>query len=274
MTKCHLIIFCVFLTLLPGCKPKPQGPSLSELGSHSKAAQQARFESYAQELATLPLQEALLRQYEMLDDAETDSTRWREVTSMQEHFFLDPNSPFRNEELYLPVAERIVASPLTSDTERERALWVVPRLRLNRLGRPAADFPFTLRNGRPTSLYETIDLHPAAQHTLLFFSNPGCPNCKEITETLMADAEMSAQIASGKLLVVNIYPDEDLDAWYDYLPHYPADWVCGYDPDQLINSDTLYWIRAIPSLYLLDEEKRVVRKDAPLEVILVDCKQR
>ena len=221
----------------------------------------------------MSLQEAWLRQEAMLDEAEGDSARWREVTSLQEHFLLDPNSPYRNEELYLPVIARLLSSPMASEQQRERARWIAPRISLNRLGTPAADFPFTLRNGRTTSLYEAIDSRPAVpHHTLLFFSNPGCPNCKEITEILSADPEVSAQIASGELLVVNIYPDEDLQAWLDYLPPYPAEWICGYDPEQILNSDTRYWIRAIPSLYLLDEEKRVVRKDAPLEVILKDCK--
>jgi hypothetical protein len=72
----------------------------------------------------------------------------------------------------------------------------------------------------------------------------------------------------GRLLVVNIYPDEDVQAWLDYLPNYPAEWVCGYDPDQLLNSNTVYWLRAIPSLYLLDEQKRVILKDAPLNFLL------
>ena len=272
MTKCHLIVLCLLLVLLAGCKPKPEGPSLSERGAHSKGALNAQFEPYVQELATLPLQEAILRQQELMDEAESDTTRWREVTSLQEHFLLDPNSPYRNEEFYLPVAERMLTSPLASDEQRERAVWLVPRLRLNRLGRLANDFPFTLRNGRPTSLYETIDAHPSARHTLLFFSNPGCPNCKEITEALAADSDISARIASGKLLVVNVYPDEDLQAWLDYLPNYPDNWVCGHDAEQILFSDTRYWLRAIPSLYLLDQEKRVVLKDAPLDQVLVNSK--
>ncbi len=275
MTKCHLILLCALLSLLAGCKPQAQGPSLSERGSKAEATQYARFEQYVQDLDEMSLQEAWLRQEAMLDEAEGDSARWREVTSLQEHFLLDPNSPYRNEELYLPVIARLLSSPMASEQQRERARWIAPRISLNRLGTPAADFPFTLRNGRTTSLYEAIDSRPrpaVPRHTLLFFSNPGCPNCKEITEILSADPEVSAQIASGELLVVNIYPDEDLQAWLDYLPHYPVEWICGYDPEQILNSDTRYWIRAIPSLYLLDEEKRVVRKDAPLEVILKDCK--
>ena len=80
------------------------------------------------------------------------------------------------------------------------------------------------------------------------------------------------QLEEGTLLVVNVYPDEDLQAWLDYLPNYPEEWVCGCDPDQVLNSDTRYWLRAIPSLYLLDEQKRVVLKDAPLEKLLFYCK--
>ena len=65
-----------------------------------------------------------------------------------------------------------------------------------------------------------------------------------------------------------------MQEWLDYLPNYPADWLCGYDPDQVLKSDTVYWLRAIPSLYLLDEEKRVLLKDATLEQLLVNCIQR
>ena len=272
MTKCHLLLFCVLLALIPGCK-RATGPSLSEIGARSEATQVARFEQYAQELASLPLREALLRQEEMMDEAERDSARWREVTKLQDKFFMDPNSPYRNEEFYIPVATHLLTSPLASEEERNRAQWIMPRLHLNRLGTVAADIPFTLRDGRTTTLHATIDSrHP--RQTLLFFSNPGCPNCKEITEALAEDPVISEKIASGELLVVNIYPDEDLQAWLDYLPNYPAEWVSGHDADQVLFSDTRYWLRAIPSLYLLDEEKRVVRKDAPLEQILIDCKQR
>ena len=72
----------------------------------------------------------------------------------------------------------------------------------------------------------------------------------------------------------NIYPDEDVEAWLDYLPNYPDSWVCGQDADQLLNSNTVYWLRAIPSLYLLDAEGRVVLKDATLEDILKYSVQR
>ena len=47
------------------------------------------------------------------------------------------------------------------------------------------------------------------------------------------------------------------------MPLYPEQWYNGFDPDLVIRGETLYNVRAIPSLYLLDHEKRVILKDAP-----------
>ena len=51
------------------------------------------------------------------------------------------------------------------------------------------------------------------------------------------------------------------------MPVYPDEWYNGYDPNLVIRNDMLYNIRAIPSLYLLDEDKRVILKDAPQETV-------
>lgn len=273
MTKCHLLLSAALLLLFSACKPAGETRSLSEYGSQTKATQQALFEQYISELKALPLSVAFRRQDSLMDAAERDSAEWQRVTKLQEKYLFDPNSPYRDEELYIPVVDHMLTSPHSTEEQQQYARWCAPRIVLNRPGTPAADFSFNTRNGRSHTLYETIDARNP-RRTLLFFSNPGCPNCKEITDALAAEPLIQEQIASGELLVVNIYPDEDLQAWMDYLPNYPSEWVCGYDPDQVLNSYTRYWLRAIPSLYLLDEEKRVIRKDAPLEQILIDCKQR
>ena len=270
MTKCHLLLLAVVL-LAVSCKHGQQGPSLSEYGSNSAATREALFEEYVQELRAMPLREAMLRQDSLLQAASADSAEWARVTALEEKFFLDPNSPYRNEELYLPVVRSILASPYSTELQLSRAEWLLPRLQLNRPGERAADFAFLTPKGRRTSLYAVLS-ERKPQQTLLFFSNPGCPNCLAITKALSEDPQVQDRIASGSLLVVNIYPDEDVVAWLDYLPNYPETWVCGQDGDQIINTDTVYWLRAIPSLYLLDAEGRVVLKDATLEDVLINCK--
>ena len=74
---------------------------------------------------------------------------------------------------------------------------------------------------------------------------------------------ISGLIADGTMKVLNIYIDEDLEAWRSYMPIYPENWYNGFDPDLVIRGEELYSVRAIPSLYLLDKEKRVILKDAP-----------
>lgn len=273
MTKCHLLSLGIFLLMLAACKGGTTGPSLSEYGARSQATQNARFEQYVVELWNTAPETARQRQDSLLTAAEGDSAQWRQLIDLEDRFLFDPNSPYRNEELYLPVAEHLLTAPYATEEQRSKAGWMLPKLRLNRPGTPAADFEFLTPQGRRTSLYAILNARKP-QLTVLFFSNPGCNNCKEVTEAFSHSLYMQSLIENGSLLVVNIYPDEDVQAWLDYLSEYPKEWICGYDADQRLHSDEIYWLRAIPSLYLLDGQKRVILKDATPENILRYCEQR
>jgi hypothetical protein len=61
--------------------------------------------------------------------------------------------------------------------------------------------------------------------------------------------------------VLAIYPDEDLVAWRDHISDIPRSWINGYDAGMRITEARSYNLQAIPSLYLLDNEKRVIIKD-------------
>lgn len=86
-----------------------------------------------------------------------------------------------------------------------------------------------------------------------------------IINVLKGEPNISQMILSGRLAVLNIYIDEDIEAWRSYMPIYPEEWYNGFDPDFIIRNDVLYNVRAIPSLYLLDAEKKVILKDTPEE---------
>jgi hypothetical protein len=85
----------------------------------------------------------------------------------------------------------------------------------------------------------------------------------DIINALKSMPTVADGIASGRLAVLNIYIDEDLKAWREYMPIYPKEWINAYDPNYVIRTDVLYNVRAIPSLYLLDKDKKVIMKDAP-----------
>ena len=85
--------------------------------------------------------------------------------------------------------------------------------------------------------------------------------CREVKEALLSSPQLNELTERGKLKVLVLYPDKDLDAWREHLVDYPDAWINGYDANQNITKENLYDLRAIPSLYLLDSQKRVMAKD-------------
>jgi len=195
--------------------------------------------------------------------ADTTSNMLKVLGGLGESYMYDPNSPYRDEDIYQAYAQTMSCSELFSVTRRETFAQEARMCDLNRRGSAAADFRFCDRNGKTRSLYSV-----KADNTVLFFSNPGCTACKEIINTLSTDQLVSSLISSGSIAVLNIYIDEDLAEWYNYMPIYPEIWYNGYDPDHIIRDDELYNVRAIPSLYLLDSEKKVLLKDATVEKMM------
>lgn len=175
-----------------------------------------------------------------------------------EKYMYDPNSPLRDEDFYGTVAVLRLDDPHTPQDKMNKIRHDANLCALNRVGTPAADFSFTDRFGKVHRLYDV-----KASATVLIFSNPGCTACKEIIEAFDSSEKLRGLAASGTVRIVNIFPDEDLESWFEYLPHYPAEWICGHDSDGILRSESLYSLRAIPSIYVLDAKKTVVLKDCP-----------
>ena len=180
------------------------------------------------------------------------------MTAIVERYLYDPNSPMRNEDFYGPYVSRLAGSELVDEAMRGAYEYDAKMCALNRVGTKAADFRFSDVKGKTHRLYD-ID----SDFVVLFFSNPGCTACMDIINTLKSSPQVAEGLATGRLAVLNIYIDEDLEGWRKYMPVYPPEWYNGFDPDYVIRTDVLYNVRAIPSLYLLDKDKRVIMKDAP-----------
>jgi hypothetical protein len=180
------------------------------------------------------------------------------ITNRVEKCLYDPTSPYRNEDIYLAYIQRMLSSGRLAKEFVDGLTYTVKMCSLNMTGTPAADFTFTDINGRKHSLYGI-----KADYTLLFFSNPGCDACAKIIGVLKDEEHIADLVASKKLAVVNIYIDLERDKWMGYASSYPASWYNGYDQDYKIRTDVIYNVRAIPSLYILDKDKKVIMKDAP-----------
>lgn len=184
------------------------------------------------------------------------------ITDIVVKYLYDPNSPVRNEEFYLPYVSGLASSPAVSKGMKLTYGYELQMCSLNRIGAPVADFEFTDIHGRIRRLHDV-----KAEYILLFFSNPECPDCKKIVHAMAESEGISALEKSGRLAVVNIYIDRELDMWRKNSAEYPSEWIIGYDHNYLIRADQIYNVRAIPSLYLLDADKKVLLKDAPSDKV-------
>ncbi|MBO7278599.1 MAG: DUF5106 domain-containing protein [Bacteroidales bacterium] len=221
---------------------------------------------YAILLSAIPAQKAVHAQnrlWNKLSDPEFKHPRVAEKLFMAaEILFYNPISDWRNEEFYLPA--------LSWKLQQHEDEMVLERYReqqricqLNRLGEVAADFEYQVPGKEVQRMHNL-----RTPYTLLFFSNPECPVCEEIIGSFMASDVLNQAIETQQLTLLNLYIDQELDRWMNYRHHFPKTWINAFDPNFSLRDNDRYAIRAIPSLYLLDSEKRVLLKDAtPQQVV-------
>ena len=235
----------------------PMGTLESQMGLFASLAGQLPLEAGGKAVARLyDRAEAFERKY-------PDSNVFEQLSRWTKHYFYDPNSPVRNDDLYYYYVERLGKSDLIDSSYRMGYEWDAQMCSLNRVGTPATDFSFIDTRGCLRTLYGV-----KADYTVLIFGNPGCKACVEIMEAMESTSEVAELISSGRLQVVDVYIDQDIDDWKAHIAEYPKAWINGYDHEYAIRTDRLYSVRGIPSIYLLDADKNVLMKDAPQEKVL------
>ncbi|NDV81517.1 DUF5106 domain-containing protein [Bacteroides sp. 51] len=204
-----------------------------------------------------PMESAFEGMKRLMTHAEKDKKVFDYFVSLSDKYLYDPNSPFRSEELYIVVLEKMMETNLLDDTEKTRPNYRLQLAQKNRLGTKALNFTYTMQSGKQGTLYGVN-----TEYTLLYINNPGCSACGEITEG-MRNSQIIQYLLSGKrMTILCVYPDEDLEEWKKHQNDFPSDWINGYDKGTVMRDKNLYDLKAIPSIYLLDKNKTVLLKDA------------
>lgn len=198
----------------------------------------------------------------MLKRAEQNRRMYDYFTEQADKYLYDPNSPIRNEEFYIAALEAMTSSTLLNDTEKIRPQDRLKMAQKNRVGTKALNFTYTLASGATGNLYQC-----PTEYTVLFINNPGCHACTETIEGMRNSQVVNKLIADKRLKILGVYPDEELEEWHKHRSEFPDEWINGYDKAQTMKMKSLYDLKAIPTLYLLDKNKIVLLKDAPLPLI-------
>ena len=224
---------------------------------HVPEVSEQAFVDFLQVLPYVPYADVEKEISGMLDKALlADTLMFAYFTELYDKYLYDPNSPMRDESLYIYVLDAVLEAPFLDEVSKIRPAHLLELALKNRVGEPATDFTYTLVDGKKGTLYRT-----KADCLLLFFYNPDCHACKEITDQLAASPFVTEWIKNNKLKILAVYPDEDLEAWKKHISYMPAGWINSYDSTVSLKNDEIYDLKAIPTLYLLDKDKKVVLKD-------------
>lgn len=183
------------------------------------------------------------------------SDMFYEFVRLAERYLYDPNSPMRNEDIYIDVLRAELALPFLPEIEKIRPKAQLELALKNRVGDKAADFSYTTIKGAKGNL-SSIN----SELLIVFFNNPDCPNCKEVRGQLSVATRVRELEKEGRLKILAIYTDENRKLWEEYAPNIPDRWINAMSV-QKMESDQKYDLRAIPTLYLLDASKKVLLKD-------------
>lgn len=151
--------------------------------------------------------------------------------SLIEHYFEDPQSPMRNDRVYLLFLEQMAQSPNFDETEKERLTFKIKSSNKNLPGDVATNFTFKDKDGKNHQLSDYKN-----QKVILYFYDPECENCHKVT------AWLKTQTIPADITFLNIVADTPI-------------------------SD-LYSLKAMPTIYLLDFDNRVVLKDCTPEMLI------
>ena len=201
---------------------------------------------------------------DLLKKAEGEKTgrMYEYFLEMMEKYLHDSNSPIRNEELYIPVVEYIIADKKSDMAEKERAKYSLEIMLKNRVGETASDFEYTLQSGKTGTMYKIN-----APYTMLLFYNPDCHACAEYISLIKTSSVLQNAINQRGMKILAFYFDKDIEIWKNHLPDIPSSWINGYDKEYIVDSTELYYLKAIPSVYLLDENKKVILKDVTIQAV-------
>ena len=119
--------------------------------------------------------------------------------ALADKYLYEPNSPMHDEELHILVLRALVNNPRLDEADKLRPRYLLEMALKNRPGDVAADFIVTCRNGKRVCLSEI-----KAEHTLLYFNDPDCEDCRRVKERLASSPTVNRLLESGRLKLLSI----------------------------------------------------------------------
>ncbi|MFI3265153.1 MAG: DUF5106 domain-containing protein [Rikenellaceae bacterium] len=186
--------------------------------------------------------------------------QFEHITSTLEEYLYNPNSPMRNEELYIYILRYTVEKAQIDDIYKIRSKNQLSMVLKNRIGEVANDFRCEDIEGKIYTLSQI-----KTPYTILFFNTPDCGDCARVKAYIGSSTYLTEMVRTGKLTILAIYTEKDMEIWRN--ASYPSIILNTADTQGEISKNRLYDLKALPTLYLLDSNKTILLKDRSIEEI-------
>jgi len=127
------------------------------------------------------------------------------------------------------------------------------------LSAAAQDFRMETRDGRQMRLAEL----PADRPTLLVFYDPDCGDCRQELFAMRHSSLLRQALSEGRLQVLAVYAEADEQLWRATSAELPETWTVAIARTD-IHSMACYDLSAMPVMYLLDGQKKIIQEDTDL----------
>ena len=167
-------------------------------------------------------------------------------------------SPMRMEGVYIQMLKNMQTLPKLPAYRARHCKYELSKIDINHEGSLAPDFKMVTNNGDTTSLYGI-----QCDYMLLYLQHPTCPTCQNVRKMMADFPVLNKAIASGHLKVLMVYFEDEAQVWNDYIHSSEANptYLHSWNYDQTIEQMNLYDTRAIPYMFLLDKDKRIIKKN-------------
>ena len=184
------------------------------------------------------------------------------ISEIAEKYLLDTESPFRNEQYFAILIEQFINNPVIPETLKFRPSFLLEDIRKNAEGTQANDFTYITPEGEKSSLHDT----PVNGRLIVIFFDPECDDCHLVMNSLSSDDSVNKRINCGELTILAIYAGDDMELWNKSKNTLPTNWLSGFDQGSIDNGE-LYNFPSTPTLFILDSQYKVLRKNASLSDI-------
>jgi len=131
------------------------------------------------------------------------------------------------------------------------------RLRKSLVGKKAPNLIMQDANFKPRSMYDIKN-----KYTVLFIFDPDCGHCKEETPKLVSFYNTKKY----DLEVYAVSADTSMAKMRDYIKEMNTKWITVNGPRTYVGPyQDLYDAMTTPSLYVIDEKKKIIAKKVPAE---------